>query len=342
MNLEDIAAKAGVSRSTVSRVINNEPYVSQKTRQRVMAVIEQEGFSPNPAARALVTQRHRVIGVVIPQIPIIVFEDAYYFPTLLQGVSTVTHQLDYAMLLWLSQSDREDDRFYQRIERNRLVDGVILASASSTDPLIDRFLENNRPFVLVERPGHDYDRISYVSVDNLSASYELTTHLVRLGRRRIGNITGNLRLPDGRDRLEGYKMALSAAGLPIDESVIIEGNFTYRSGYDGAKKLIQCGVDAIVASNDITARGVFLSLTETGVRIPDDVAVVGFDDLPTAVQVNPPLTTVRQPIEEKGRRAAQLLIDLIEGNAEGPQQILLPTELVIRESCGARLHARES
>lgn len=335
LNLEDIAAKAGVSRSTVSRVINNSPYVSAQTRQRVLAVIEAEGFAPNPAARALVTQRSQVIGVVIPQIPAIVFEDAYYFPSLLQGVSAVTSQHDYAMLLWLGQSCEEEERFYKRIERNRLMDGVIIASAPSDDPLIEHFLRTNTPFVLVERAEHHRDRISYVSVDNISAAQQAVMHLIRLGRRRIGTITGRLTIADGRDRLEGYRRALYEAGLPLDNALIVEGDFTHRSGYEGMKCLLAQGVDALFAASDITARGALLAMQEAGVRVPDDVAVVGFDDLPTARQVTPPLTTVRQPIEEKGARAAELLIRLIEGSLQGPQQILLPTELVIRQSCGA-------
>lgn len=336
-NLEDIAAKAGVSRSTVSRVINHAPYVSEATRQRVMAIIEQEDFSPNPLARALVTQRHQVIGVVIPQTPAVLFEDNFYFPTLLQGVSSALHEKDYAMMLWLGLPGQDDEQFYRRLEQNRLVDGAILASTPSMNLLIDRYLENNKPFVMVERPGHDYDRINYVSIDNLNASYNLVMHLIRLGRQRIGHITGNLMIADGRDRVDGYKLALSHADLSIDKHLIVEGNFSQQSGYEGAKVLVERGVDAIVAASDIMARGALQALRELGVRVPGDVAVVGFDDLPTAVQTIPPLTTIRQPIAEKGARAAQVLIDLIEGRLDGPQQILLPTELVIRESCGAGL-----
>jgi DNA-binding LacI/PurR family transcriptional regulator len=334
-NLEDIAAKAGVSRSTVSRVINNEPYVSERTRQRVLAVIEQEGFTPNPAARALVTQRTQVIGVVIPHVPIVVFEDAYYFPALLQGVARITHQRDYAMLLWLGQAGENSDQFYNRIVRNRLMDGVVIASAASNDPLIDHFLEMGTFFVMVECPQHDCDRISYVSVDNVGAAYTAVSHLIALGRRRIAHITGNLAISDGRDRVEGYQRALSDAGLPLDESLIVEGNFSHRSGYLGMQTLLERKVDAVFASSDITARGVLQALNEARVRVPDDVALVGFDDLPTAVQITPRLTTIRQPIEEKGALATSILLDAIENGLDTPRQVLLPTELIVRESCGA-------
>jgi LacI family transcriptional regulator len=340
MNLEDIAAKAGVSRSTVSRVINNEPYVSDKTRQRVLTVIEQEEFAPNPVARALVTQRTQVIGVVIPHVPIVVFEDAYYFPFLLQGVARITHERDYAMLLWLGQAGESSDRFYNRIIRNRLMDGVIIASAASNDPLIDHFLETGAPFVMVECPQRDWDRISYVSVDNVAAAYTAVSHLIALGRRRIAHITGNLAISDGRDRVEGYERALRDAGIPLDESLIIEGNFTHRSGYLGMKTLLERKVDAVFASSDITARGVLQALHEARVRVPDDIALVGFDDLPTSVQVTPPLTTIHQPIEEKGACATSILLNIIENGLDEPQQVLLPTELIIRESCGAAASRR--
>jgi LacI family transcriptional regulator len=333
-NLEDIAAKAGVSRSTVSRVINNEPYVSENTRRKVLDVIRAERFAPNPAARALVTQRTYVIGVVIPQAPLVLFEDAYYFPTLLQGISRVTDARDYAMLLWLGRADGDEDRFYHRIISNRLMDGVIIASAGENYPLIDHFLRSQTPFVLVERPAHHHDRISYVTINNIAAAREAVTHLIALGRTRIGTITGNLTITDGIDRLEGYKQALRTANLPVEERLIAAGNFTYQSGYDGARELMSRGVDAIFAASDIMARGVLQAVHEAGIRVPDDIALVSFDDLPTAQQVKPPLTTVRHPIEEKGACAAEVLVDLIEADDPVPQQVVLPTELIIRQSCG--------
>ena len=335
LNLEDIATRAGVSRSTVSRVINNAPYVSEQTRQRVMEVIEREGFAPNPVARALVTQRSQVLGVVIPQAPSIVFEDAYYFPALLQGISRAAQAHDYAMLVWLAQSDQDEEHFYRRIINNRLMDGVVLASAASDNPLIDHFLQTRVPFVLVERPGHHYDHISFVTVDNTGAAYEMVSYLFGLGHMRVGTITGRLTIPDGRDRLAGYKQAIVDAGHRLIPELIVEGDFTHRSGYEGMKRLMEQHVDAVFAASDITARGALQALHEMGVRVPEDVAVVGFDDLPTSVQVVPPLTTIRQPIEEKGVRAATILIEQIETGNTTPQQILLPTELIIRQSCGA-------
>lgn len=336
-NLEDIAAKAGVSRSTVSRVINNEPYVSEKTRHKVMTVIEQEGFSPNPAARALVTQRTNVIGVIIPLVPHVLFEDAYYFPALLHGISKIANERDYSMLLWFGQSDSDEERFYNRIITNRLMDGAIIASARQNHPLIDHFLKAHTPFVLVERPAHHHDEISYVTIDNFAAAYTAVSHLTSLGCKRIGTITGNLSVADGIDRCEGYRQALRDAGYAVENSLVYEGNFTYRDGYQGMKYLLAQGADAVFTANDITARGALQALDEEGVRVPGDIAIVSIDDLPTAVQTKPPLTTMRHPVEEKGARAAEVLLNLIEDDDLEPQHIVLPTELIIRESCGASL-----
>ena len=335
MNLEDIARKAGVSRSTVSRVINNEPYVSAKTREKVLAVIKEVGFSPNPGARMLVTRRTQVIGIVIPHTLAVVFEDPYYFPTLLQGIAEAAQKRDYATLLWVGHSNEDEERFYHRVLQNRLMDGLVIASATSEVSIVERLLKNRTPFVMVERPAVYADQISYVTVDNVRAAQTAVEHLINQGRRRIGTITGDLENTDGQDRLTGYQNALRKAGLPVDPALIVAGHFSRRSGYLGMKMLLKQGVDAVFAASDTTALGALQAMGEVGVRVPEDVAIVGFDDLPLALDASPQLTTIRQPIEQKGYQAAALLLDLLEGAVDGPQQILLPTQLVIRQSSGA-------
>jgi DNA-binding LacI/PurR family transcriptional regulator len=334
LNLEDIAKKAGVSRSTVSRVINNEPHVNVKTRERVLDVIAHEGFRPNPAARMLVTQRTRVIGIVIPGTLNIVFEDPYYFPTLLQGVAEITQQQDYGMLLWLGQAGEDEERFYNRIVQNRLMDGLIVASATVDDPLITRLVEMGTQFVMVERPARHHESISYVSVDNVKTAQIAVEHLINQGRRRIATITGALNNVDGLDRLEGYKLALDEAGIALDSNLVAEGRFTRRSGYLAVKKLLKYAPDAIFAASDLMALGALDALKEANLRVPEDVAIVGFDDLPSGLHSSPPLTTMRHPIQQKGAMATSMLLDIIEGNITSPRQILLPTQLVIRKSCG--------
>lgn len=336
MNLEDIAAKAGVSRSTVSRVINDEPYVSEKTRQRVLAVIEQEGFTPNPGARMMVTQRSHIIGIVIPQLPSTVFsDDASYFPLLLQGATEAANERDYAVLLWLGLADESDEAYSRRVMRNRLMDGMIVASVFHNMALITQLLSQRSLFVQIERSIEHPDQVSYVSVDNTQAARMAVTHLVDQGRRCVGAITGTFDIPDMLDRFEGYRGALREAGYPYDSGLVAQGYYTARSGYIAMKGLIERQVDAVFVSTDLMAIGAYQAIHEAGLRIPDDIAVVGFDDIPRAATLTPPLTTVRQNVRQRGARAAGLLIDLIEGRAAPPQQILLPTQLVIRESCGA-------
>lgn len=332
-NIEDIAKAAGVSRSTVSRVLNGEQYVSPATRERVMAVIEREGYTPNPAARALVTQRTQSVGVMIPHDLATVFDNPWYFPTLLQGVSDRTTQRGYAMLLWMGRSETEEDLIYRRITNNRLMDGMLVASATGDNPLVAHLLESGMPLVTVERPAAHADRISYVTLDNIEGARTATAHLIAQGRRRVGIITGALNNMDGLDRLVGYKRALADGGLPVQSDYVYTGNWDRPSGYLGARALFERGADAIFAANDIMALGVLDAAAEVGLRIPHDVALVGFDDLPVTAEVG--LTTIRQPLREKGAAAIDLLLDLIEGRARGPQQIFLPTQLVIRQTCGA-------
>jgi LacI family transcriptional regulator len=336
-NLEDIAAKAGVSRSTVSRVINDDPKVSDKTRQKVWAVIEEEQFFPDPFGRMLATKRTSIIGVVIPQSPQITFEDAYYYPTLLNGISKVANRRGYSILLWMRHSDDDERNFQQRILSNRLMDGLIIASPPQTYSLIDRLLEARSNFVMVERPSHHDNVINYVTIDNVDVAYSAVAHLVKLGRKRIATITGNLSITDGVDRLEGYKQALLDGGHTINENLIYQGNFTYRCGYDGIKALLDKDIDSVFTANDICAKGALDALHEAGIRVPDDVAIVSVDDLPTARQVTPRLTTVHHPIERKGEEAASILLDLIEGKLSTTTHIVLPTELIVRESSGAYL-----
>lgn len=328
MNLEDIAKLAGVSRSTVSRVINNEPYVKEATRQRVMQIIEKENFQPNPAARALVTRRSGIIGVTIPQTTNVFYGDNSYFPMLLQGFAEAINRRDYAMLLWLAESHEVRDTFARRVLNHRQPDGIVITSVIDDDPLFYELVSQNRPFVMVETPPAYEDRVSYVTVDNVTAAENAVNYLIECGYRRIGTITGQLNIRDGHDRLVGYKNALTRAGLPVDERLIVPGTFSRERGYTGMKQLLKYRPDALFAGGDTIAVGAIDAITEAGLKVPDDMGVMGFDDLDIALGYN--LTTVRHAVQEIGSSAANLLIDLIEGRLEHPQQIILPTNLVVR------------
>lgn len=337
MNLEDIARKAGVSRSTVSRVINNEHDVSERTRQRVLAVIEQERFQPNPAARALVTRRSNIIGVAIPQTANVFFGDNSYFPMLLQGIAEGLNQHDYAMLLWLAESHEVRSAFARRVARHREPDGLIITSIVENDPLLDDLLKRNRRFVMVETPPHHQDQVSFVTVDNVRAAEIAVEHLIALGRRRIATITGDIAIRDAVDRLTGYQNALQKADISVDSRFIIYGKFHRNAGYQGMRELLPLRPDAVFAGVDTIALGVLDAIDEAGLRVPDDIAVVGFDDLDVALQAKPSLTTIRHSVQTVGSTAARLLIDLVEGKVQHPHHIVLPTELIIRDSTNPEL-----
>ncbi|MDZ4763180.1 MAG: LacI family DNA-binding transcriptional regulator [Chloroflexota bacterium] len=335
MNLEDVAKQAGVSRSTVSRVVNNEGYVSDETRARVLEVIERLNFSPNHAARALVKQRSDVVGVVMPGTANVFFGDNSYFPMLLQGIAEAADQREYNMMLCLGHPNEDREAFSRRIIRNRIADGLIIASISGDDPLIDRLIKAIPYFVMVERPLYHEDAISYVTADNLRGGQIATEHLINLGYRRIAHITGHLNISDGQDRLVGYRRALERAGIPFNPDLVHLGRFSYDAGYHSMKALLEHHPDAVFVSSDTAALGAMRAIQDAGLRIPDDIGVVVFDDLDVAVRATPALTTIRQPVQKKGEAAFALLLDLINGAIQSPHQIILPVQLVIRQSCGA-------
>lgn len=332
MNLEDVARRAGVSRSTVSRVINDDPHVSAKARERVMSVIKQENFQPNLAARALVTRRSQILGVCIPQTTNVFFGDNSYYPMILQGVAEALIRQDYAMMLWLAESHEHREAFFRRVIRNRQADGLIITSITESDPLFEYLVQHNRLFVMVETPPRWAERVSYITVDNIASAQLAVNHLIQIGRRRVATITGQMDIRDGQDRLLGYQLALEQAGLPLDQHLIYHGMFSFDAGYTGATHLLQHKPDAIFCGGDTVAIGAIRALKEAGLRIPDDVAIVGFDDLDVAQHSNPPLTTIRHSVQYVGSTAANLLIDLIEKRLEHPQHIIVPTELIVRAS----------
>ncbi len=249
---------------------------------------------------------------------------------LLQGVAETVNQMDYAMLLWLAESHEIRGTFAQRVIRHRQPDGVLLTSVTDDDPLFEYLLARNRRFVMVESPPRMNDRVSYVTVDNVHAAETAVNHLIEIGRRRIATITGQINIRDASERLTGYMNALQTAGLPIDERLIAYGRFDREHGYRAMRELLQYEPDAVFAGGDTAAIGAISALQEAGVRVPEDIAVIGFDDLDVAVQAN--LTTIHHSVQTVGSTAAHLLIDILEGRLEHPHHIVLPTELVIRGS----------
>ncbi len=338
LTLDEIARQAGVSRATVSRVLNNRPYVSAQARERVLAIAQKLNFHPNLAARGLAAGQTRILGLVIPMGISTLFTDPY-FPLLIQGVAVACNARSHSVMLWLAEPEYERMTINQ-ILHNGLIDGVILASMRSYDPLLETLASSDMPFVLVGRPPTDLN-VTFVDVDNRNSARECVNYLLRLGHARVATVTGPLDMVAGLDRFEGYKMALRDGGLTVDPALIATGDFTEESGYGGTQQLLGAKPTAIFVAGDTMALGTLRAIRDAGLRVPDDVAVVGFDDMPFAARTDPPLTTMRQVVRQQGMRAAESLIDLIMHPDSPPRAILLPTELIVRSSCGGRKRAEQ-
>lgn len=333
LTLVDIAEQAGVSRSTVSRVVNNHPNVSEEVRKRVWEVIKRNGYHPNAAARTLASQRSWMIGLVLPRSVSSFFTDPY-FPHLTQGIAMACNQYNYTLSLFLVSSKEDEDKLFPRVSRRGLLDGILVQSGQIGDQLIDRLVNSNIPSVIAGRPLHD-EGISYIDVDNVKAAHGAVEHLIGLGYQRIGTITGTPNNTVTLDRTEGYRRALADHNRTIDESLIVAGDFTEAGGYAAMRQLLRAGADAVFAASDLTAIGAMRAVRDAGLRVPDDVAFVGFDDLPMATLTDVPLTTIRQPVVEFGITAVETLIDVIENGIQPARRIIMETELVVRDSCGA-------
>lgn len=333
ITLEDIARQAGVSRSTVSRVINGQPNVSESARIRVMEVVHRTGYFPNAAARSLASQRSMMIGLVLPHSISSVFTDPY-FSWLTQGIAQACNQHSYTLGLFLVGTKDDEEKIFPRVSRRGLLDGVIVQAGHHGDPVMRWLLDSNIPLVFAGRPFQP-GNFSYIDIDNVDASYNAVVYLIRLGRKRIATIAGPSHSTVGIDRKAGYIKALKDRGLELDEALIAVGDFTETGGYYAMQRLLLQQPDAVFAASDSMAYGAMRAIHEAKLHIPRDIAVIGFDDLPIANTPRPTLTTVRQPVVNFGGAAVELLIDLIENGTEPPRRVIMGTELVIRESCGA-------
>jgi LacI family transcriptional regulator len=333
LTLEDIAKQVGVSRSTVSRVVNNHPNVSEGVRKRVLEVIRITGYQPNAAARTLASQRSWMIGLVVPRSVSSFFTDPY-FPHLTRGIAKGCNQHDYTLGLFLVGTKEDEEKILPRVSHSGMLDGILVQAGHHGDQVIDRLVQSTIPLVMVGRPFHAKD-ISYIDVDNIEGAYNAVSHLIRLGYERIGTISGPIKSTVGVDRMEGYRKALIERGRIVDESLVTEGDFTEVGGYYAMQRLLPAKPDAIFAASDIMAVGAIRAAQEAGLRIPDDIAFVGFDDVPLANQRDPKLTTIRQPVYQFGFSAVEILIDLIENGTEPARRVMMGTELIIRDTCGA-------
>lgn len=332
LTLDDIAQMAGVSRSTVSRVVNNHPNVKPEVRQRVLSIIADQNFHPNAAARTLAMQRSATLGLILPQSVSVFFNDPYY-PSLLKGIAKACNQYNFTLALFLVSNQEEEENVFSRVGRKGFLDGVMIQSGHHGDQgIISRMITGNTPLIVLGRPFRA-DNVTYIDVDNVQASFTAVNHLLLTGCRRVATITGPHDSAVGIDRLHGYRKALKHWKLPVDESLIAEGDFTESGGYNAMKKLLPHHPDAVFAASDVMAFGAMNAVNEVNLKIPDDISFIGFDDLPIPTRVVRQLSTIRQDPPQMGFRAVELLIEMIEKDIHQPQRYFMNTELILRDSC---------
>lgn len=330
--IRDVAARARVSVATVSRVVNRSPHrVRPATRRRVLAAVRALGYDANIIAQGLKKRTTRTVALIVPDI------SNPFFPAIARGIEDAARARGYAVLLCNTYEDLDRERDYLTLLAKRMVDGVIFATVGSNTAHLRALRREARPVVLVAR-GVEGLRIDTVLVDNYRGEFEATSHLIALGHRRIAHVTGPGSLHVAAERRRGYLEALAAAGLPPGEAIIVEGDFAAEGGRRAVRELLEGGVSftAVAAANDLMAIGAIEALRAGGRRVPEDVAVVGFDDITFASVVSPALTTVAQPKYRMGQMAMERLLQLMDGIDRSPRQTILSPQLVIRDSCGAR------
>lgn len=331
--LKEVAERADVSISTVSRVLNRPEKVKPTTRARVQEAIAALDYQPSRIAQRLRDRagHSELIGMVIPDI-----QNPFY-SQVVRGAEDVAYTRGAAIILCNSDETPEREHFYFDILRGESADGVLLPPSMRQTGALDVDLDDfSMPIVCFDRriPG---DPVDTVVVDNQRGAREMTQHLIENGHRRIGLICGPESLTTSTERAEGYREALHAADLPVDESLIFMDAPRQEAGYERARELLRgtSPPSALFAANNQLALGAFEYVRERGLSVPDELAIVAFDDAPWAKLLTPSLTTVRQPAYEMGRRAARLLFDRIDSPTDAPVLVTLPPTLVIRESCGA-------
>ena len=324
----DVAREANVSYSTVSRVLNNYPHIKPDKRQRVLEAIGRLGYVANQVARTLAGGQARVVGLLVPDLM------TEYTAQILVGVDEELAIAGYDLMLHTTHHERIKESQYTLTLTQGMTEGLLLLLPLDPGAYLETLRKQQFPYVVIDHQGFD-EFSSTVVATNYRGAYEAVDYLIGLGHRRIGFIAGTEATSSARERQDAYVAALAAAGIPLDPALIVPGIFEQPGGFMAAQTLLDLPQPptAIFAANDVSALGAIEAIRSRALHIPEDISIVGFDDIPRARYSYPPLTTVRQPLTEIGRLAARLLLKLI-GDPDRPiERIVLQTELVIRESC---------
>ncbi|PRY48331.1 LacI family transcriptional regulator [Arcticibacter pallidicorallinus] len=331
-SLKNVADMAGVSVATVSRVLNSDDVVKEDTKQKVLAAIKKLNYTPNRVAQRLRSTKtnSRIIGLLIPDI-----QNPFYVDVI-RGIEDYAYAHNSVVIIGNFSQDEKKEKLYIDILKSESVDGFIVAPSNEKDVYIKALIEDGFPIVCIDRGMKDVD-VDLVKVDNQQGVFNAVQHLIGLGHTRIGHVTGKPFLPTTHERMAGYEEAMKMYDLEIDPEIIVSSNSDYDSGAEKTAHLLELEnpPTAIFTANNLITLGALDTINRRGLRIPEDIAIVGFDDVYWANSLNPPLTAVRQPGFEIGRRSCELLIQRINKPDRSVASIILKTELMIRKSCGS-------
>ncbi|WP_273319953.1 LacI family DNA-binding transcriptional regulator [Vallitalea guaymasensis] len=330
VTIKDIAEKANVSVATVSRVVNNKSKgVGEETRKRILELIKEYDFQPSAVARGLVTKKSKIIGLIIPDLT------NPFYPKMTKGIEDVAHEHGYNIILCDGNNSKEKEAAYLDFLNEHYVCGIIYNNFHNiSDTILNKILKSSLPLVFIDSKP-EIKGCKCVYLDNQRAMYEVIEHLLLNGHRKIGFITGPMDSYSTNERYKGYINALNDYGIPFDSNLVVKGDYVMKDGYYAMERLYNQTKDftAIACCNDLMAIGAIEKLEEMGIKVPEDISVVGFDDIDIARLVRPKLTTVAQPIHEMGRVAANMIIDIIEGKgSKVKDDVIFEPNLVVRDS----------
>ena len=327
ITLKMVAEKAGVSVNTASRAINNKPDISKETKKRILQIAKELGYIRNAAAVALRTKKTGTIGAVIAD------NRNPFYAEVLNGIEEAAREKNYHIILANTQRDYQKEEEVINLLLAKRVDGLLITPVQDRDDDIKNLIDANIPFVVV---GRDFENIEVDAVynDEVKGGFLATEYLIKKGHKKIASINGFLHKSPAKGRLEGYKKALKKYGIPFDDALVTVGDIDVKDGYERTKQLLEKGLNftAIFAYNDMMAFGAMQAIKEKGLRIPEDIGLVGYDDIPFASLISPPLTTIRLKKQDLGVESVKLLLSRINGNRKKTKKVMLGVELQIRES----------
>jgi len=328
VTMKDVAREAGVSTATVSHVINKTRFVEKETKDKVLRVMKKLDYYLNFAAQSLRSKKTKVIGLIVPDI------SNFFFTAVIRGVESTLRKYGYTLILSDSDENLKTEKEQIKVFNARLVDGLIIAPASGDHTFLKKLLNMNSPVVFIDRKPQSYCPGDCVLVDNVEGAYKAVSMLIKKGHSRIGVISGLPGLTTSEERIMGYKKALVNYGIKVDQNLIKIGDSRYDSGYKLMKELLlNSNITALFVVNNLMTIGAIQFLKEKHVKVPDELAIIGFDDYKWASITNPPLSVVKQPSRTIGEKASELLIRRIKKEETGDyKEYRLPTELVIRDS----------